>query len=144
MHLRPDWKELVRMHHGSLDRTARDWVERGLKDGTVKACVCTSSLDLGVDFLPVETAAEMFDAVRRHIRRMDAAVFAAAVADYRPAEVSDQKINKTGETLMLELVRTTDILSSVRGDSGFTRSSTGSTALKMSGARGVMSSAIFR
>lgn len=74
----------------------------------------------GVDFLPVETAAEMFDAVERHIGRMDAAVFAAAVADYRPVEVSDQKIKKTGETLTLELVRTADILGSVRGDFGFT------------------------
>ncbi len=74
----------------------------------------------GVDFLPIETAAEMFDAVQRHIIRMDAAVFAAAVADYRPAEVSDQKIKKTGETLMLELVRTADILGAVRGEFGFT------------------------
>jgi phosphopantothenoylcysteine decarboxylase/phosphopantothenate--cysteine ligase len=73
----------------------------------------------GVDFLPVETAAEMFDAVQRHIGRMDAAVFAAAVADYRPAEVSDQKIKKTGDTLTLDLVRTADILGSVRGDFGF-------------------------
>ena len=74
----------------------------------------------GVDFLPIETAAEMFDAVQRHIGRMDAAVFAAAVADYRPAEISDQKIKKTGETLTLELVRTADILGSVRGGFGFT------------------------
>jgi phosphopantothenoylcysteine decarboxylase/phosphopantothenate--cysteine ligase len=74
----------------------------------------------GVDFLPIETAAEMFDAVQRHIGRMDAAVFAAAVADYRPAEISPQKIKKTGETLTLELVRTPDILGSVRGDFGFT------------------------
>ncbi len=74
----------------------------------------------GVDFLPIETAAEMFDAVQRHIGRMDAAVFAAAVADYRPVEVSDHKIKKTGETLTLELVRTADILGSVRGEFGFT------------------------
>ncbi|QJE97317.1 phosphopantothenoylcysteine decarboxylase [Luteolibacter luteus] len=74
----------------------------------------------GVDFLPIETAEEMFDAVKRYIGKMDAAVFAAAVADYRPAVVSDQKIKKTGETLTLELVRTPDILGSVRGDFGFT------------------------
>jgi len=73
----------------------------------------------GVDFLPVESAEEMFEAVKRHIGRMDAAVFAAAVADYRPAAVSDQKIKKTGETLTLELVRTPDILGSVRSDFGF-------------------------
>lgn len=73
----------------------------------------------GVDFLPVESAEEMFEAVKRHIGRMDAAVFAAAVADYRPAVVSDQKIKKTGEALTLELVRTPDILGSVRGEFGF-------------------------
>ncbi|WP_193213498.1 phosphopantothenoylcysteine decarboxylase [Luteolibacter marinus] len=73
----------------------------------------------GVDFLPVETAAEMFDAVRRHIGRMDAAVFAAAVADYRPAAAASQKIKKTGETLVLELVRNPDILGSVRDEFGF-------------------------
>lgn len=73
----------------------------------------------GVDFLPVESAAEMFDAVKRHIGRMDAAIFAAAVADYAPVVVSDQKIKKSGETLTLELVRTRDILGSVRGEFGF-------------------------
>jgi ATP-dependent Lhr-like helicase len=51
---RPDWAGLIALHHGSLDREIRDWVELGLKNGTLKACVCTSSLDLGVDFLPVE------------------------------------------------------------------------------------------
>lgn len=74
----------------------------------------------GVDFFPVETAEEMYEAVKRYIGKMDAAVFAAAVADYRPASFSGQKIKKTGETLTLELVRTPDILGSVRGDFGFT------------------------
>jgi ATP-dependent helicase Lhr and Lhr-like helicase len=51
---RPDWAGLIALHHGSLDRHVREWVETGLKEGTLKAVVCTSSLDLGVDFLPVE------------------------------------------------------------------------------------------
>lgn len=51
---RPDWAGLIALHHGSLDRNVREWVENGLKEGTLKAVVCTSSLDLGVDFLPVE------------------------------------------------------------------------------------------
>ena len=51
---RPDWAGLIALHHGSLARETRDWVERALKDGQLKAVVCTSSLDLGVDFLPVE------------------------------------------------------------------------------------------
>ena len=51
---RPDWAGIVALHHGSLDRAVREWVEAGLKCGDLKAVVCTSSLDLGVDFLPVE------------------------------------------------------------------------------------------
>lgn len=51
---RPDWAGVVALHHGSLDRAVREWVEAGLKSGELKAVVCTSSLDLGVDFLPVE------------------------------------------------------------------------------------------
>ncbi len=51
---RPDWAGLVALHHGSLDPEVRQWVEAGLKAGQLKAVVATSSLDLGVDFLPVE------------------------------------------------------------------------------------------
>ncbi len=51
---RPDWAGLVALHHGSLDKSVREWVEAGLKEGRLKAVVATSSLDLGVDFLPVE------------------------------------------------------------------------------------------
>lgn len=51
---RPDWAGLIALHHGSLDKSVREWVEAGLKQGTLKAVVATSSLDLGVDFLPVE------------------------------------------------------------------------------------------
>ena len=51
---RPDWAGLIALHHGSLDRAVREWVEQALKAGQLKAVVCTSSLDLGVDFLPVE------------------------------------------------------------------------------------------
>lgn len=51
---RPDWAGLVALHHGSLDKEVREWVELGLKEGRLKAVVATSSLDLGVDFLPVE------------------------------------------------------------------------------------------
>ena len=51
---RPDWAGVVALHHGSLDKSVREWVEAGLKAGQLKAVVATSSLDLGVDFLPVE------------------------------------------------------------------------------------------
>ena len=51
---KPEWAGLIALHHGSLDRAVREWVEAGLKSGELRAVVCTSSLDLGVDFLPVE------------------------------------------------------------------------------------------
>jgi ATP-dependent helicase Lhr and Lhr-like helicase len=51
---RPDWAGQIALHHGSLDRATREWVEQGLKEGSLRAVVATSSLDLGVDFLPVE------------------------------------------------------------------------------------------
>ena len=50
----PDLAGIIAMHHGSIDRKLRDWVENALHEGTLKAVVCTSSLDLGVDFRPVE------------------------------------------------------------------------------------------
>ncbi len=51
---KPEWAGLIALHHGSLAREVREWVEMGLKEGRLKAVVATSSLDLGVDFLPVE------------------------------------------------------------------------------------------
>ncbi len=51
---RPEWAGEIALHHGSLDREVREWVEQALKDGRLRAVVATSSLDLGVDFLPVE------------------------------------------------------------------------------------------
>lgn len=51
---RPDWAGQIALHHGSLDQDARVWVEQRLKKGELKCVVCTSSLDLGVDFSPVE------------------------------------------------------------------------------------------
>ncbi|MDQ2931992.1 MAG: ligase-associated DNA damage response DEXH box helicase, partial [Gemmatimonadota bacterium] len=51
---RPDWAGTIALHHGSLDRRKRDWVENGLRAGTLRCVVATSSLDLGVDFSPVD------------------------------------------------------------------------------------------
>jgi len=47
------------LHHGSLDRSVRDWVEESLHSGLIKIVVCTSSLDLGVDFTPVDTVIQI-------------------------------------------------------------------------------------
>jgi len=51
---RPEWAGLIALHHGSLDQRTRDFVESGIKSGLLKLVVCTSSLDLGVDFPQVE------------------------------------------------------------------------------------------
>lgn len=56
---RPDLAGTLALHHGSLDRKVRDWVEASLHEGILKAVVCTSSLDLGVDFTPVETVIQI-------------------------------------------------------------------------------------
>ncbi|MEM9560733.1 MAG: ligase-associated DNA damage response DEXH box helicase, partial [Planctomycetota bacterium] len=51
---RPAWEAASALHHGSIDRAERERVEGGLKDGSIRLVVATSSLDLGVDFAPVE------------------------------------------------------------------------------------------
>ena len=51
---RPDWAAQIALHHASLERKTRDFVEDGLRAGTLRCVVCTSSLDLGVDFTPVD------------------------------------------------------------------------------------------
>lgn len=51
---RPDWAGLMALHHGSLDKETRNFVEYGLKTGLLRLVVATSSLDLGVDFAPVD------------------------------------------------------------------------------------------
>ncbi len=73
----------------------------------------------GVQLIRVETAREMFDAVRTHLPGCDAAIFSAAVADYRPAQVIAQKLKKTAATLTLQLEPTEDILGSVRSQFAF-------------------------
>lgn len=55
LELEPEFAGLIAMHHGSISKEIRDWVEEALYEGKIKAVVCTSSLDLGVDFRPVET-----------------------------------------------------------------------------------------
>ena len=50
----PEMEDKIALHHGSLDKEDRKRVEEGVKDGLIKWVVCTSSLDLGVDFQPVD------------------------------------------------------------------------------------------
>jgi ATP-dependent Lhr-like helicase len=55
----PELSGLLAMHHGSISQELRAWVENQLHLGSLKAVVCTSSLDLGVDFRPVETVIQI-------------------------------------------------------------------------------------
>ena len=64
----------------------------------------------GVDVVPIETAAEMFEAVTSRASEQDVIIKAAAVADYRPVTVAEEKIKKSDGNSTLELERTDDIL----------------------------------
>lgn len=55
----PKWAGLLAMHHSSIEKTTRLWVEDALRDEKLKAVVCTSGLDLGVDFAPVEAVIQI-------------------------------------------------------------------------------------
>ena len=68
----------------------------------------------------VDTALEMYEAVQKFLPLCQAAIFCAAVADYRPAVMFSQKIKKRAEELTLRLVRNPDILGSARQVFGFT------------------------
>ncbi|MEH6769691.1 ligase-associated DNA damage response DEXH box helicase [Maribacter arcticus] len=55
----PEYAGEMAMHHGSINKETRVWVENAIRDEGLKAVVCTSSLDLGVDFAPVETVIQI-------------------------------------------------------------------------------------
>ncbi|TWR29976.1 ligase-associated DNA damage response DEXH box helicase [Mucilaginibacter pallidiroseus] len=55
----PEYAGIMAMHHGSLDNELRNWVEAALHAEALKVVVCTSSLDLGVDFRPVDTVVQV-------------------------------------------------------------------------------------
>ncbi|MBQ4613507.1 MAG: phosphopantothenoylcysteine decarboxylase [Akkermansia sp.] len=74
----------------------------------------------GVDFVQVETAQQMYEAVRDLLRGVDVAILCAAVADYRPVVCGSQKMKKGADRIVLELEKTPDILGSMRSVFGFT------------------------
>jgi ATP-dependent Lhr-like helicase len=94
---RPDWAGLIALHHGSLDREVRDWVEMGLKKGALKAVICTASLDLGVDFLPVERVLQIGSAkgIARLLQR-------AGRSGHAPGRVSRVTLVPTNSLELLE------------------------------------------
>lgn len=55
----PEFAGEIAMHHGSVNKDTRIWVEQAIRNESLKAVVCTSSLDLGVDFAPVETVVQI-------------------------------------------------------------------------------------
>lgn len=55
----PELSGVIALHHGSIEQALRLWVEDALHDGKLKAVICTASLDLGVDFRPVETVIQV-------------------------------------------------------------------------------------
>lgn len=96
---RPEWAGQIALHHGSLDRSVRAWVEAGLKAGTLKAVVATSSLDLGVDFLPVERVLQIGSAkgVARLLQR-------AGRSGHQPGRASRVTLVPTNTLELVEAV----------------------------------------
>jgi len=79
----PNLAGAIAMHHGSLNNQIRTWVEEALHSGQIKVVVCTSSLDLGVDFRPVDTIIQVGGpkGVARFAQR-------AGRSGHRPGEIS--------------------------------------------------------
>ena len=69
----------------------------------------------GVEVVNVVTAADMAEAVKSRFPECDCCIMSAAVADYRPAQVCEQKMKKSPGNLFIELERTEDILKSIGG-----------------------------
>lgn len=66
-----------------------------------------------INLIRVVSAQEMYEACHQYFNAVDVAICAAAVADYRPSHVADQKIKKTEDHFSIELEKTTDILASL-------------------------------
>lgn len=79
---------------------------------TVTLITAPTSLRIpnGAKVIRVETAAQMFEAVKKHFPRCDCLIMAAAVSDYTPARLAKTKIKKTGKPTILKLKPTPDIL----------------------------------
>ncbi|WP_069999632.1 bifunctional phosphopantothenoylcysteine decarboxylase/phosphopantothenate--cysteine ligase CoaBC [Cellulosilyticum sp. I15G10I2] len=71
-----------------------------------------------VERIDIESALEMYEAVHEHFEWADVVIKAAAVADYRPLNVSEEKIKKSGDDIALALTRNPDILQSLGSSKG--------------------------
>lgn len=79
----PELAGAIALHHGSIEQELRIWVEEALHTGRLKAVVCTASLDLGVDFRPVETVIQVGSpkGVARFLQR-------AGRSGHKPGDIS--------------------------------------------------------
>ncbi|MDQ2668123.1 MAG: ligase-associated DNA damage response DEXH box helicase [Gemmatimonadota bacterium] len=100
---RPEWAGSIALHHGSLDRKTRDWVENGMRVGALRCVVATSSLDLGVDFSPVDRVLQIGSpkGVARILQR-------AGRSGHRPGEVSRVTCVPTNALELLEVAAVRD------------------------------------
>lgn len=71
LNVHPDFAGQIAIHHSSIDAELRNWIEENLSSGKLKAVVSTSSLDLGIDFKPVDTVIQIGSAkgVARFLQR---------------------------------------------------------------------------
>ena len=106
---RPDWAGIMALHHGSLDRSAREWVEDGLRDGKLRCVVCTSTLDLGVDFTPVDRVLQVGSpkAIGRLIQR-------AGRSGHQPGAVSRLTCVPTNALELVDVAAARDALEAGR------------------------------
>jgi len=88
-------------------------IEAGHTVSLVSGPVVITAPEGLAEFVPVISAADMAEAVKKRFPDMDAAIMCAAVADYRPAEFSPLKLKKKDDDLILRLERTEDILKSL-------------------------------
>ena len=100
---RPDWAGTIALHHGSLDRKRREWVEAALRDGRVRCVVATSSLDLGVDFSPVDRVLQVGSpkGIARLLQR-------AGRSGHRPGAVSRVSCVPTNALELIEVAAARD------------------------------------
>ncbi|MEO6529259.1 MAG: ligase-associated DNA damage response DEXH box helicase [Gemmatimonadaceae bacterium] len=100
---RPDWAGSIALHHGSLDRKTRDWVESAMRGGSLRCVVATSSLDLGVDFTPVDRVLQIGSpkGVARLLQR-------AGRSGHRPGETSRVTCVPTNALELLEVAAVRD------------------------------------
>ena len=94
----PNLAGQIAIHHGSIDKKLRDWIENAIHEGILRAVVCTSSLDLGVDFKPVDCTIQVGSAkgIARFMQR-------AGRSGHSPYEVSKMYVVPTHSLQLVEV-----------------------------------------